>query len=94
MNLSVVGPGRRRRAGLEVIGEIQAKGPSLAWDQVLHMEVGGGISILPVKEVIHAGGGIQVLEEIVAEEGEVNDPKTCRIHALCRERLPGAGSNK
>src|SRR5438105_3360197 len=57
-----------------MIGELDAKGPPILFDHVLEMFPGGRVENMPVKNIVNAGGGFQVFEEIAAEEGQIGYP--------------------
>src|SRR5690242_17097254 len=71
-----------------MIGEFYAKSEAILRDDVLKMKAGGRFLVSLVEQVIEAGGGIQVFDEVVAVEGEVEDGKTRRV----RPRLRIAGN--
>src|ERR1039458_1218667 len=67
---------------LETVRQFQAKTAPVLPDQVLDVQSGGGIRVPAIQEVVNAGRELKVLDELLAEERQVDDAKTSRILAL------------
>src|SRR5258706_4405998 len=51
------------------------------------MELRSGIGILAVQQIVNAGGNIEVLDQILAEQGEIDHGVSIRLCALHRDGL-------
>src|SRR5664279_672120 len=67
---------------LETVRQFQPKTAPVLLDNVHGVKTGGGITVPAVQDVVNAGGGFEVLDEILAEERQVDDAKTSRTLAL------------
>src|SRR5450756_624512 len=78
---------------LEPIGQFETKIDSVLLDGALDMEPGGGDGVLVVQQIIDAHGGIQVFDQVLAEEGEIDSGVSGSIRP--GKRIPGeVGENR
>jgi len=72
---------------LKPIRQLYAETAAILLDSVLNMEMRGGIVIVTIQNIVNAGRDLEVLEEILAEECEIEDGVTTGIAALDGDRL-------
>src|ERR1017187_1379500 len=75
-----------------MVRQIRPKAAPILLDNVLNMELRGGVGVLAVQEIINAGGEFEVLDEVLAEQREVHDTETAGVHPLNGDRLDAAAS--
>src|SRR5207249_4526271 len=73
----------------KAIGQLYAKGPAILLNLVLDMKRGGRVAVFLVEQIVNAGRKLQALEQVLAEQGNIDDAVTrgFRAYDLC----PGHG---
>jgi hypothetical protein len=67
---------------LKPIRQFYAESAAILLNGVLNVEMGGGIGKATIQNIVNAGRDFEVLEEILAEECEIEDGITAGIGAL------------
>src|SRR5208283_3671229 len=56
---------------LKVVRQLYTECSAILLDTVLYMEIGGGIIVGPVQQIVNAGGEFQVFDNSLAEQRQV-----------------------
>src|SRR6185437_9533441 len=87
-----------RAQKLESVRQFETESAAILLDGILQMETAGWIEVFGVQQIIDAGRGFQVLDDVSAEESQVHNSKTGRIRAgqgiagqVREDRVPGTG---
>ena len=79
----------------ESVGQLEAETAPVPLNRVLQMETGGWVVVLVIQQVVNTGGEFEVLDEVLAEEREIEHPEAGGIRANfgaaaggCQEGVP------
>jgi hypothetical protein len=67
-----------------MIRQFYPKSESILRDNVLEMKAGCRFVVFVVEQIIDAGRGIQIFDQVVAVQGEIDDAKTRRVRSPLR----------
>jgi hypothetical protein len=81
------------RHSLKTIRQIKPKSASILFEDVLNVELRGGIIIVAIQQIVNTCRYIQVFYQIMAEQGEINDGEATGLHTLHRDGLSAGASD-
>jgi hypothetical protein len=77
---------------LEPISQFQPECSPILGDLILQVKPGRRIGVVLVEDIVDAGREFKILEQILAEKGEIEDAKPSDVGS--RQSLTGSGSKK